>query len=148
MVHTKPRIRSLDPFECTALLATQYVGRLAFSNHDRVDIVPIHYVWADGWIYGRTGDGAKLRALTHNRWVAFEVDEVLAPFEWRSVVLRGSLFLLSPTDEGPLDGEWDRAVALLRRIVPAAFTAEDPAPERSVIFRIHADQVTGRAAQP
>lgn len=148
MAVARPAFRELDPFECAAMMALHHVGRLAFSFHDRVDIEPIHYVWSDGWIYGRTGDGTKLRALAHNRWVAFEIDEVSALFDWRSVVVKGSLYVLSPADDGPLHGEWDHAVTLLRRILPAAFTDDDPTPDRAVVFRIHADKVTGRAATP
>jgi nitroimidazol reductase NimA-like FMN-containing flavoprotein (pyridoxamine 5'-phosphate oxidase superfamily) len=145
---TKPTFRGLDRAECETLMAMHHVGRLAFSFHDKVDIEPIHYVWSDGWIYGRTGDGTKLRALARNRWVAFEVDEVSALFDWRSVVVKGSLFILSPSDDGPLHGEWDHAVSLLRRIVPEAFTDDDPTPERAVLFRIQADKIAGRAATP
>lgn len=144
----KPTFRELDANECTALLANHHVGRIAFSFHDKVDIEPIHYVWSDGWIYGRTAEGSKLRALSHNRWVAFEIDEVNALFDWRSVVVKGSMYVLSPTDDGPLQGEWDKAVTLLRRIVPDAFTQDDPTPERVIVFRIHADKITGRAATP
>ncbi len=144
----RPTFRTLDAFECAALMGMHHVGRLAFSFRDKVDIEPIHYAWSDGWIYGRTADGSKLRALAHNRWVAFEIDEVNALFDWRSVVVKGSLYILSPTDDGPLHGEWDHAIALLQRVIPGAFTEDDPTPERAVVFRIHADHITGRAASP
>lgn len=148
MPDPRPTFRALDVFECQALLALHHVGRLAYSFRDQVDIVPIHYVWSDGWIYGRTGDGAKLRALAHNRWVAFEIDEVDALFEWRSVVVKGSLYLLSADEDGPLHGEWEHAVSLLRLVVPEALTVTDPTPDRTLVFRIHADQITGRMALP
>lgn len=141
-----PVLRTLDPFECIALLATQTVGRLAFAGPDGVDLEPIHFIWSNGWIYGRMGDGAKARALRANASVAFEIDEVSGLFEWRSVVVRGTLFLLSADDDGPLHGEWDHAVTLLARLVPGAFTPEDPWPDRSLVFGIKALHVTGRAA--
>jgi uncharacterized protein len=143
---TKPVFRALDPFECNALLAVHSVGRLAFASQGNVDIEPIHFVWSDGWIYGRMGDGTKLRAIAANGRVAFEIDEVASLFDWRSVVVKGTVDLLAPVDEEPMHGEWQHAVALLRRIVPSAFTADDPVPERAVVFRIHAQQITGRAA--
>lgn len=143
-----PTFRQLDTDECNALLAAHHVGRIAFSYHDRVDIEPIHYVHDAGWLYGRTAPGTKVRALAHNRWVAFEVDEADAAFDWRSVVVKGALYLLEPATEGPLQGEWEHAVSLLRSLMPDAFTANDPTPERDVIFRIHCDQVTGRQATP
>lgn len=144
MTVSTPTFRTLDDIECTALLAAHHVGRIAFGYYGRVDIEPIHYVWSNGEIYGRTRDGTKLRAIVANRQVAFEIDEVGAMFDWRSVVVKGTLVVLE-ADEAA-DGEWQRAVTHLRRIIPGAFTADDPTPERSIVFRIHAEQLTGRSA--
>ena len=88
-VHTKPVIRALKSDEAQALLARNSVGRIAFSHRDRVDIEPIHYVYAAPWIYGRTSQGAKLLTLAHNQWCAFETDEVHGMFDWESVVVKG-----------------------------------------------------------
>ncbi|HEV2131694.1 MAG TPA: pyridoxamine 5'-phosphate oxidase family protein, partial [Longimicrobiaceae bacterium] len=71
-----PEFRTLTREEIAAVLRRNHVGRIAFSWRDRVDIQPIHYVFVGGWIYGRTTPGAKLTAVSHNRWVAFEVDEI------------------------------------------------------------------------
>ena len=79
-----PTFRELPRDECDALLARNHVGRVAFSFHDRVDLEPVHYVYAEGWIHGRTAPGAKVAVLRHHPWVAFEVDEVEGLFRWRS----------------------------------------------------------------
>jgi nitroimidazol reductase NimA-like FMN-containing flavoprotein (pyridoxamine 5'-phosphate oxidase superfamily) len=91
----RPSFRALTDEECIALLDRHHVGRLAYAQQGHAHIVPIHYAHADGWLYGRTGPGAKLSALRHHPWVAFEVDEVDGTFEWRSVVARGALYLLA-----------------------------------------------------
>ena len=124
-------------------MTRNHVGRIAFSYHDHVDIEPIHYVYADGWIYGRTASGSKLRTLAHNRWLAFETDEVEATFVWRSVVIKGALYLLDATSP---NGGYDMAVAKIRELSPSALTPADPTPARNVVFRIHVDQMTGRMA--
>lgn len=139
-----PVFRELSREECEELLGRNHVGRIAFSYHDHVDIEPISYAYEDGWIYGRTGDGTKLRALAHNRWVAFETDEITTMYDWRSVVTKGALYLLE--SGGARNEEYDHALVVLRRFNPAALRDGDPTPTRSVVFRIHADQVTGRAA--
>jgi uncharacterized protein len=143
---TTPTFRVLDADECRALLTEQQVGRLAYSHKDHVDIEPIHFVYVDGWIYGRTAPGSKLRTLAKNRWVAFEVDEIRGLFEWRSVVVHGALYLLDRHEGGAQQSAWDAAVAALRRLIPDALDADDPTPERRIVFRIHVDQLTGRAA--
>jgi nitroimidazol reductase NimA-like FMN-containing flavoprotein (pyridoxamine 5'-phosphate oxidase superfamily) len=85
-----PVFRELHRHEIDALLGRNNVGRIAFTFHDRVDIEPINYVYSWGWLYGRTSKGAKLDTIAHNRWVAFEVDEVKGLFDWQSVVVKGS----------------------------------------------------------
>jgi uncharacterized protein len=141
-----PRFRDLDPAECNALLARHNVGRLAFARKERVDIEPIHYVFDDQWLYGRTQPGTKLEVLTHNRWVAFEVDEVEALFDWRSVVVKGGFYLLRADGSAHEREIYDKGVALLRRLVPETLTPEDPLPDRAIVFRIHIDEMFGRAA--
>ena len=141
-----PEFRELSRDDCLAVLARRNVGRIAFSYRDHVDIEPIHYQFADGWLYGRTAPGTKLRTLAHNRWVAFEVDDIRALFDWESVVVKGALYLLEKN--GTLADNYAKAVEVLRHLVPTALDEDDPMPDRTVVFRIHTDQITGRAAKP
>ena len=141
-----PTFRELSREECIALLDRHQVGRLAFTQRERLDIEPIHYVHLDGWLYGRTQPGTKLEVLLHNRWVAFEVDEVNALFDWRSVVVRGGLYLLRAEGSDTERERYAQGVAAVRRLIPAAFTPDDPTPERAILFRIHVDELNGRAA--
>lgn len=144
---THLEIRALDRDECLTLLTRQTVGRVAFAFHDRVDIQPIHYRYAQGFLYGRTSEGAKLETLAHNRWVAFEVDEVRGTFDWTSVVVRGAFYRLDLASAVPKErDEAARAAALLDSVVPNTLALGDPAPFRTVLFRIHVDEVTGRRA--
>lgn len=141
-----PQFVRLDEPEARAVLARNHVGRVAYSFRDRVDIEPIHYVVDGKWIYGRTSIGTKLATLAHHPWCAFEVDEVRDTFDWESVVVKGTFHLLDPQAGSPDD--YGRAVALLRQLVPGTLGADDPAPHRVVLFGIHIDEITGRAARP
>ncbi|HEY8852650.1 MAG TPA: pyridoxamine 5'-phosphate oxidase family protein, partial [Gemmatimonadaceae bacterium] len=91
-----PLFSLLGKKACEAILARNSVGRIAFSLHDSVRIVPIHYAYASGWIYGRTAAAGKLQGILRNRRVAFEIDEHTEPFRWRSVVASGPLYLIEP----------------------------------------------------
>lgn len=141
-----PTFLEMDRAEIDALLARNDVGRLAFSFHDRVDIQPLSYAFEDPWIYLRTEEGGKVSTLTHNRWAAFEVDEIEGPFDWRSVVVRGAVYLMDPEHGSTLERDYRHAVSLLRRVVPGALTQKDPVPFRDVVMRLHIDEVTGRRA--
>ncbi len=137
-------IRALSATQSRALLRDQRFGRIAFTFKDRVDIEPISYVLQGPWLYARTSPGTKLRQITHNPWVAFEVDDVRGPFDWKSVVVRGTVYFLNADgDEHPA---FRRAVRAMRRLDPAVLTDEDAAPARTTLFRIHIDSMTGRQA--
>lgn len=144
-----PRVffRELTGEEIDLVLSRNNVGRLAFSFHDRVDIQPIHYVYDDGWLYGRTSEGEKTATVRHNQWVAFEVDEVEGKFTWRSVVLHATFDIIDPdTNEGHTKA-WEKAALLISRVVPESFTDEDPVPFRDVLFRMAVNEVRGREAR-
>ncbi len=139
----KPVVRALRADESRALLARNHVGRIAFSLHDRVDVEPIHYVFSDPWIFGRTSQGAKLLSLAHNQWCAFETDEVHGLFDWSSVVVKGQF---TPRGSPYARWDYDRALAALRRLLPRTLTDEDPTPHRDIIFGIHASEISGRTS--
>jgi len=143
--------RTLTQHECVALLGRHDVGRLAFVVHGRPEIVPLNYVHEAGRIYGRTSATAMLAALEPGAWVAFEVDEVRGPYDWWSVIAHGTFHRLD------LDGSLGiadirdaacsaRVMHLLRDRAPEAFTTDDPASHRTLLFRIVVGTMTGRAA--
>jgi uncharacterized protein len=142
-----PVFRELPQAECVALLRRNHVGRVAFTFHDRVDVEPIHYVYADGWLHGRTALGAKIAILRHHPWVAFEVDEVEDLFDWQSVVVHGVVHVPEPDGSATDRQAYADTLAHVRTLVPQAIDEGDPTPERAVLFRIHVDSISGRAAR-
>jgi len=138
------QVKELDRVDIDALLARHHVGRLVFAWGGRIDVRPVHYVYSDGAIYGRTSHGAKFEDLdTLPAPVAFEIDEVISLFRWRSVIAHGELRVVSPDGRNP--AEWDAAIAALRTLYRNAFSEGDPVPNRSVVFRISIAELTGRA---
>ncbi len=142
-----PVFSELSDAESIALLERHHVGRLAFTFRDRVDIEPISYVFRDRWVYARTSPGTKLQTVLHHPWVAFEVDDVRSRVDWSSVVVRGTIYFL---EKGSAEHrrEYDAAVAILQSADPSAMTDDDATPHRRILFRIHADEITGRRAAP
>jgi len=140
----KPVFSTLTDDEAWAVLSRNHLGRLAFMNANRVDIEPVSYVAADAWLFMRSADGAKLEALAHSPYVAFEVDEVKSPFDWRSVVVRGTIYLMSDDERHVDQATVDRAVEALRSFQPRALRDEDPTPFRRTVYGLHVDLLTGR----
>lgn len=143
-----PLFSTLDRTASEAILTRNSVGRIAFALHDSVKIVPIHYVYSAGWIYGRTAAAGKLEEILRNRRVAFEVDEHSQLFEWRSVVVTGPLYLITPGTTPSERRTHSKAVSLIRRLVPGAMTDSDPVPFRDQLFRIRVAEISGRASGP
>jgi nitroimidazol reductase NimA-like FMN-containing flavoprotein (pyridoxamine 5'-phosphate oxidase superfamily) len=142
----RPTFHDLTRAQCDALLVRNRVGRIAFTFRDRVDIEPVHYVYAKGWLHGRTSPGTKIATLRHHPWIAFEVDETKGLYDWRSVVVHGVVHL--PDRDGSPDDSaaYESTLQLIRKLEPLALETGDPTPTRQVLFRVHVDEVTGRAA--
>ncbi|MGB7213087.1 MAG: pyridoxamine 5'-phosphate oxidase family protein [Gemmatimonadales bacterium] len=140
----RPRFSDLAPADAEALLARHHVGRLAFTHRGHVDVEPIHYVRHGEWVYCRTAPGTKLTALGQRPWVALEVDEIEGPFDWKSVVAQGTVYLVgNGPDQRTIHAE---VLAAIRAVHAEALTPNDPVPERSVLLRIHIRNVIGRQA--
>lgn len=141
-----PRIRTLSALQSSFVLSRNRVGRLAFVGGGRLELLPVHYVYADGRIVGRTSFCASSRARDGASEVVFEVDEPDGLFEWRSVIVRGAMQVItSPAIGGDRQAYWSAVVAF-RTLVPDAFTERDPTPSRRVIFTIEPTEITGREA--
>lgn len=137
----------LTPRKALAILRRNHVGRLGYLKGRQVDIEPLGYVARGNWVFMRSADGAKLGALAHSPYAAFEVDEVDGPFNWRSVVAHGTVYRLA-NDGTPIDRRhFARAVAALREILPETFTEHDPVPERRVIYGFNIGKIIGRSAR-
>lgn len=138
--------RELDREASLRLLARHQVGRLAYAFRDVVDIEPIAYVWDVDTLFLRTGPGLKLDVLRRNPWVAFEVDEIRGLFDWESVVVRGTVYFLRAAGSEFDRATYQRGLTALRRIEPRFGTGSDPLGDRTMLFRIHVESITGRAA--
>ncbi|HVV29466.1 MAG TPA: pyridoxamine 5'-phosphate oxidase family protein [Mycobacteriales bacterium] len=70
-----PEIRPLAPKECVELMATEAIGRLAFSEHALPTIRPVNFFLSAGDIILRTARTGALGRLTEEV-VALEVDRI------------------------------------------------------------------------
>jgi hypothetical protein len=60
-------------------------------------------------------------------------------------VVKGTVYFV---EQGSPAGDeaWRSSVEVLRRLLPSAMTPDDPMPARNVVFRIHIDEMHGRAS--
>lgn len=135
--------RPLDRAGADAILARNRVGRIAYTRRGRLDVEPVLYAWADGWLWARTTYGCGWAAIageSHGTPITFEVDEVDAGFRWRSVVVRGTLHPVEHPADGGDPAVWVHAMELIRELDPAI-----AAPAlRSSLVRIAVEAVAAR----
>ena len=146
MSPSAPIFQDLSREQCDALLRRNYVGRIAFTLHNRVGVEPIGYVYDPNRVYMRTAPGSKLITLAHNPWVSFEVDEVEGPFDWQSVIVRGAVHVLHAEGNSADRRSYVQGLARLKQAFPGTLEQDDPAPFRTVIIMIAVDEITGRLA--
>lgn len=145
---TDANIRHLTTPEIEAMLRRHRVGRIAFRDERRVDIEPISYVYEDGALFGRAAPGTRMNALAGQPWVAFEIDEIRGPFDWESVVVKGTVYVVEAVQAMPMREHYEKALRVIRSVMPDALTDRDPAPKRTILFRVQIDEMEGRSAQP
>lgn len=141
-----PRVRELTRRQMAAVLSRNHIARLAFFSDGRIELLPIHYVFTDGCFFGRTAYGSKYLAWLEDPEIVLEVDESEGPYDWRSVIVRGSVSLLRARGANAQPAEYWSAVNALRTFLPNAFRDDDPTPQRTAVFRIEPRLLTGREA--
>lgn len=127
------------------VLRSETIGRIGCLDEDRVYVVPVTYVYADGCAYGHSAEGAKLRAMRAHPQVCFEVEHVDNLANWQSVVAWGTFEELSGQDAE------DGMRLLIDRFMPMmASSTSEPAHgsqstgQHATIFRIRLETRTGR----
>ncbi|CAN5255725.1 pyridoxamine 5'-phosphate oxidase family protein [soil metagenome] len=87
-------VTELSEAHAWLLLGSETFGRLALSMDNHPQIFPVNFAVSEKTVIFRTANGAKLRELLHNQWVAFEADAVEDNEAW-SVVLRGQAHVIT-----------------------------------------------------
>ena len=63
------------------------MGRIGCFGHNRVYVVPITFVFQDGFIYAQSRAGMKVTFMRKHPSVCFQTDQIDAMNNWRSVIL-------------------------------------------------------------
>ena len=124
------------------LLLGGRVGRIGCHAEGRSYVVPIAYAYEDSCVYGHSADGLKVRTMRANPDVCFEVEDVRAMSEWRSVIAWGTYEELWGHEE---EEAARRLRARFPELTPAASAHPDwTARERGIFYRLRLARKTGR----
>jgi uncharacterized protein len=88
----------LDKSQIDDLLKSELIGRLGCFDGNKVCVIPITYAYDNGYIYGHTKDGLKIRIMRKNPNVCFEIDWMKDMNNWKSVIVNGTFEELKGDD--------------------------------------------------
>lgn len=83
-------IGQLNELEIEQVLQGNVIGRIGCCDGNKVYVVPVTYVYQDGYIVGHTGEGMKVDYLRRNPNCCFEVDHMENMANWQSVIAWGT----------------------------------------------------------
>jgi nitroimidazol reductase NimA-like FMN-containing flavoprotein (pyridoxamine 5'-phosphate oxidase superfamily) len=134
-------IGALSAADAYAVLRQERYGRLGVWDGRRVFIYPVNYGFDGETLYLHSREGEKIQALREHPEVCLQVDQVITPARWRSVMAHGEF------DE-ILDGsERDEALAAILRqggAQPPSVAPYLDGPEHLVVYRVPIRELTGR----
>lgn len=132
---------------CLAILESEAVGHVAVLDADGPYVSPVSYVVFDGTIYFRTGPGRRLRAITKDPRVCFEVS-AYGPEGgiWESVVGFGSARLIDEDQvaQRVIHELFSKYSAILGS--PLTRGSAKPLPEPGIVVGITFNEMTGRTS--
>ena len=107
-------IQELTRQESVDLLARARLGRLACANDTQPYVVPFFFAFDNDYLFGFSTVGQKIEWMRANPNVCVEVDEIVNPQQWMSVVVFGQY------EEMPNLPEWQSAREIREQKAPAA----------------------------
>lgn len=138
-------IEILNSQENINLIKRNKFAHLACHNSKEVYLVPVSYIFENGYIYSHSKPGHKIDIMRKNPDVCFQVEEVQDFFHWKSVVIQGKFEELFG----------NAATTAMRRLIQE-FTKDEKRRseleidfaaqlESSIIYRIKIEESSGRA---
>jgi nitroimidazol reductase NimA-like FMN-containing flavoprotein (pyridoxamine 5'-phosphate oxidase superfamily) len=133
------------------VLTTNVICRIGCYADDRIYVVPVTYLYVDGYILGHTMVGMKTRMLTKNPKCCFEVDTMQNMANWQSVIAWGTFEELKGDEaKGAMQMLISRLMPLMAS--PGSQPAHVPDQEhrleafnlKAIVFKIKIEEKTGR----
>jgi uncharacterized protein len=146
------RIVEIPKDECTHLLKSMSVGRLACCLDNQPYIVPVCFAYEPEYLYVFSTVGKKIEWMRQNPKVCMQVDDIANPSNWMSVVVDG---IYRELREPQYSAQKERAKARLSRssewwVAPLAQRREHTSDIliEPVFFRIDIQSMSGLRGIP
>jgi nitroimidazol reductase NimA-like FMN-containing flavoprotein (pyridoxamine 5'-phosphate oxidase superfamily) len=138
-------VEEMTANEVHALLARDYYGHLGCARDNRPYVMPIHYAYQEPFIYIFTTEGMKTEFIAANPEVCLQVEEVVDPTNWKSVIATGKAERLTDKEE------IEHAMQFITNANPTLTPALNKMwidswgrASHVTLYRIHPDIISGR----
>jgi len=142
--------------EIEKLLAANVIGRIGCYANEKVYVVPVTYVYDEGYVIGHTVEGLKIDILRQNPECCFEIDSMENIANWQSVIAWGTFEELKGE---AAERAQEKLTETLGHLIPSETSQPErmgPASERRtktqgknpIIYRIWLKQKSGRYERP
>ncbi len=142
---------SLSAEEIEAVLSKQSLGRIGCHADETTYVVPINYLYEDGFLYCYTQEGLKISLMRKNPAICFQTDDMENFANWKSVIAWGNFEELQDNNmrKEALAKMANQALPLVNseRVQQSAdwpFTNHDKEEVTGIVFRIRLTKKTGR----
>jgi len=137
-------IGNLSGPEIEAVLRQCKVAHLGVFDGDRVYVFPVNYGYDGASFFLHSHEGLKIGAMRAHPEVCLQMEQIVSPAHWRSVMVHGAFTELTQ--------EAARDAALAAIVSQGEMTPPSTAPyieghERLVVYRIEPSEITGRYEQ-
>jgi len=142
-------VEEMEMQEVHALLERADYGHLGCVRDNHPYVIPIHYAYQDPDIYIFTTEGMKTQFIATNPEVCLQVEEVVDPTNWKSVIATGKAARL--TDKEEMESAMQYITTANPSLTPALNKMwNDPGGRASniTLYRIHPDIISGRKTLP
>lgn len=140
-------LTELNKTEMDNILYRGSLAHLGCCQADEVYVLPITYIYDNGYIYSHSLNGKKLEMMRANPKICIQVEEITSIFRWQSVIAWGNFEELK---EGELP---EQAIRLLKYKIAelnpfkssSSLEIEFEAKlSEATVFRMKVEKMTGR----
>jgi len=137
-------VEELSPEESQKLFSEQCVDRLGcVLEGGEPYVVPVNYLFKDGFIFMHSLPGLKVKALRTNPKAGIQVDDIESFFERRSAIAFGESEEI--TDAAKREEFLNEIMVRFPKLTPveAVVKHKESPPAEMVLFRIRIKRITG-----
>ena len=144
-------IRDMTHEQCTGALAKHNFGRIACVENGQPYITPFSFAFEDDAIYSFATVGTRIAWMRANPLVCVEVEDIVSPQNWHTLIVFGRYVELPETPEFAIERAAAHRLLSARKLwwepgYARTVSHEIERPLDPVFFRIAIDRMSGHYA--